>query len=94
MDRINKRKNAKSISTFDFTTLYTKIPHNQLIETLCEAIDFAFNGGDKKYLAFSGKRAFWTKSKGSQHFTQGTLKVAVKHLITCCYFVLGNKLFS
>ena len=93
LDKINKRKNAKSISTFDFTTLYTKIPHDQLIETLCEAIDFAFNGGDKKDLAFSGKRAFWTKNKGNQHFTQETLKVAVKHLITCCYFVLGNMLF-
>ena len=93
LDKINRRKNAKSISTFDFTTLYTKIPHNQLIEALCEAIDFAFNGGDKKYLAFSGKRAFWTKNKANQHFTQGTLKVAVKHLITCCYFVLGNLLF-
>ena len=93
LDKINRRKNAKSISTFDFATLYTKIPHDQLIETLCEAIDFAFKGGDKKYLAFTGKRAFWTKNKGSQHFTQGTLKVAVKHLITCCYFVLGNTLF-
>ena len=64
LDRINKRKNAKSISTFDFTTLYTKIPHNQLIETLCEAIDFAFNGGDKKYLAFS---AFVRNTKAPIH---------------------------
>ena len=93
MDKINKRKKAKSISTFDFATLYTKIPHEQLIETLCEAIDFAFKGGQKKYLAFSGKYAFWTKNKETQHFTQTTLKVAVKHLILSCYFVVGNMLF-
>ena len=93
MDKINKRKKAKSISTFDFATLYTKIPHEQLIETLCEAIDFAFKGGQKKYLAFSGKYAFWTKNKETQHFTQTTLKVAVKHLILSCFFVVGNMLF-
>ena len=29
---INKRKNAKSIATYDFSTLYTTIPHNDLIE--------------------------------------------------------------
>ena len=34
LDKINKRKKAKCISTFDFATLYTKIPHDQLIETL------------------------------------------------------------
>jgi hypothetical protein len=93
LDKINKRKNAKSISTFDFATLYTKIPHDQLIETLCEAIDFAFNGGDKQYLAFNGKYAFWTKNKDTQHFSQTTLKFAVKHLISSCYFVVGNMLF-
>ena len=31
---INKRKNAKSIATYDFSTLYTSIPHNDLIEKL------------------------------------------------------------
>ena len=93
LDKINRRKNAKCISTFDFATLYTKIPHDQLIEALYEAIDFAFKGGKKKYLAFSGKYAFWTNKNGSQHFSQSSLKVAVKHLITGCYFLVGNMLF-
>ena len=34
LKKINKRKNAKSISTFDFSTLYTKIPHKDLIDKL------------------------------------------------------------
>ena len=38
LDKINKRKKAKSISTFDFSTLYTKIPHDKLIETLEESL--------------------------------------------------------
>ena len=41
--KINKRNKAKSIMTFDFSTLYTKIPHNLLIQALNEIIDFCFN---------------------------------------------------
>ena len=32
--KINKRKNAKQTSTFDFSTLYTKIPHDKLLDIL------------------------------------------------------------
>ena len=93
LDKINKRKKAKSISTYDFATLYTKIPHEQLIEALEEAIDFAFNGGSKKYLKFNDKSAYWSSKGGGQCFTKKSLKVATKHLIWSCYFKVGNKLF-
>ena len=93
LDKINKRKKAKSISTYDFATLYTKIPHQQLIASLEEAIDFAFNGGHKKYLGFTDKRAFWSSKSGDKHFTKSSLKVATKHLILSCYFIVGDKLF-
>ena len=32
--KINKRKNAKQISTFDFSTLYKKTPHDKLLDIL------------------------------------------------------------
>ena len=47
LNSINKRKAGKCISTFDFSTLYTKIPHDKLLETLFKLIDFVFNGGQK-----------------------------------------------
>ena len=31
MDGLYKRRKATSISTFDFSTLYTKLPHNKLL---------------------------------------------------------------
>jgi len=93
LDRINRRKKAKSIACFDFATLYTKIPHQQLIESLEKSIDFAFNGGDKKYLRYNDKYAFWSSKGGGKHFTKATLKVAMKHLILSCYFIVGNKFF-
>ena len=42
LNHINVKNNAKSISTFDFSTLYTKLPHKLLIEVLGNIIDFVF----------------------------------------------------
>ena len=56
MKTINKsvsRKSAKCISSFDFSTLYTKIPHDKLIEVLRHIIDFAFKGGTRKKIGIS-----------------------------------------
>ena len=93
LNRINKKKNAKSISTFDFSTLYTKLPHDKLIKELSEVIDFVFNAGSNQHIAISkyGK-AYWTKSKPktSVSFTRHSLKIAVKHLVQNCYFTVGN----
>ena len=51
MDRISKKGNARSVSTFDFSTLYTKIPHNKLLQRLQFFIDLVFNDKDRKYLS-------------------------------------------
>ena len=47
INKINKRKNAKQISTFDFSTLYTKIPHNKVLHILYKVVDFVFKGGTR-----------------------------------------------
>ena len=48
--KINKRKNAKQLSTFDFSTLYTKIPHDKLLDILYKVVDFVFKGGTRDYI--------------------------------------------
>ena len=90
--RINRKKGAKSIATYDFSTLYTKLPHDKLVKELLKLIDFCFDGGNKKFIKInSWGRAFWgKKTKDSIGFTKNSLKVAVKHLIENCYFTVGN----
>ena len=44
LKRLNDRKCAQSVSTYDFSTLYTKIPHPELKNVLNEITDFCFNG--------------------------------------------------
>ena len=88
---INKKKNAKSISTYDFSTLYTKLPHDKLTDRLSRLIDFVFKGGDKSFIKIGNSgQAFWARSKKGTGFTNGSLKMAVAHLIENCYFSVGN----
>ena len=88
---INTRKRAKEISTFDFSTLYTKLPHNDLIRVLNSIIDFCFDWGNRNYLGFSKFSTFWRKKpSGKQYFSKSKLKALVKHLITNTFFEVGN----
>ena len=90
--RINRKKGAKSISTYDFTTLYTNLPHDKLIKALHKLIDFTFNGGNSSYIRINKwyKASWGKKTKSSLGFTKTSLKVAVRHLIENCYFTVGN----
>lgn len=51
--RKNKKNNATSISTFDFSTLYTKLPQNKLIKEMSDIIKFVFDAGSSKYIIIS-----------------------------------------
>ena len=96
---INKsctHRSAKCLSSFDFSTLYTKIPHNKLIDVLNKIIDFAFKGGTRNKISISksGSANWVNKSVPSTNvYTKASITEAVSYLIKNCYFKLGNKLF-
>ena len=93
LDVINTRKKAKEVSTFDFSTLYTNLPHDDLLRVLNEIIDFAFDGGNRNYIGFNEYKVFWMKKrKGKKYFSKGRLKAIIDHLITSTYFEVGNLL--
>ena len=53
---------ASSLSTYDFSTLYTTLPHNQ-IKKLTELIEQTFNREGSLYLACSENCAFFTSEQ-------------------------------
>ena len=91
---INRKKKAKSITTHDFSTLYTTLPHDKLIKRFCNVIDFVFDGGNRTSICISKNNvAYWRKkSKENIAFSKSTLKASLKHLIQNCYFIVGNSL--
>jgi hypothetical protein len=93
IEKINKRSSARSISTFDFSTLYTKIPHDKLLDVLTKLIDFAFKGGTKNKISINYfNEANWDTNppKSTFFFTKATIIDAINVLISNCYFTVGN----
>ena len=62
MNGLNKRRKATSISTFDFSTLYTKLLHNKLLIVLNSLIDFCFDGAECKYITVNNCGAHWVNN--------------------------------
>ena len=90
------RKSAKCVSSFDFSTLYTKIPHDKLIDVLTKIIEFVFKGGTRSKISIHKSGwANWVSNdhKSSVVYTKESLIQAVSYLIRNCHFKLGDKLF-
>ena len=67
MHNINLKSNTCFISTFDFTTLYTKIEHDNLLEVLNDIIDLEFNGGKTRQLHMTTRKHFGQQSVEKRH---------------------------
>ena len=95
MNRLNKRRNATSVSTFDFSTLYTKLRHNKLLMVLNSLIDFCFDEGKCKYTTDNNYGARWVKNIKDNVIclNKQQIKNAVVCLLLNCYFTVGPKIF-
>ena len=95
LDKISAKGKARSVSTFDFSTLYTKIPHDKLIDVLNKLVDFTFNSTDRLYLSVTPSGAHWVKGKGNikKVYCKKRVKEVIKYLIDNCFFSIGNLLF-
>ena len=95
LNKLNKRGKVDCISTFDFSTLYTKIPHNKLLKVLNDITDTCFKGGDRKFLSATKSGARWVTKPTSVGvtFTQESFKEAVSFLMRNCFFTLGDRVY-
>ena len=59
MNGLNKRRKATSVSTFDFSTLYTKLAHSKFLMVLNSLIGFCFDGRGCKYITANNYGARW-----------------------------------
>lgn len=95
IDKINHRKKAFSIRTFDFSTLYTKIPHHLLKGALSEIVEFCFKGGISKGVYVHKTDAYWRKpSKDSKDpYTMEDIISVLNYVIDNAFFQVGDKVF-
>ena len=78
---LNKPKSrgfrATSLSTYDFSTLYTTLPHNLIKEKLINLIEWTFKREGSPYIACNERQAFFT-SEDTNDINFGLAKTSVK----------------
>ena len=91
--KINKWNRAVTISTFDFATLYTKIPQKLLIDALNEVVDFTFEGGIANAVYINSFGASWRNSYDARSYKKNDIKKALKYFIENAYFQVTEMVF-
>ena len=88
---------ATSLSTYDFSTLYTTLPHNLIKEKLLDLIERTFYEKEGKlYLACNDKKAFFTSAdhyKGYHLWSCQNVCDALSFLLDNIYIRFGTKLY-
>ena len=83
------------LSTYDFSTLYTTLPHNLIKEKLTELIEQTFNREGSLSLACNDKNAFFTSEQPKRYKLWSCQKMcdALHHLLDNIFIRFGSKLY-
>ena len=87
---------AFSLSTYDFSTLYTTLPHNLIKETLNDLIEWTFHREEFLYRACNVRNAVFTSEVHRNYTLWICQKVyeALTFLLDNIYIRFGTKLFK
>ena len=95
LSKINYFSTAKHSDSYDFSTLYTTIPHHSLKYALRSLIQEAFKVKNKTFLLIHGSnKGVWSDLPSAKHsFTEDRLITYVEYLIDNIYVSIGNKVY-
>ena len=85
---------ASGLSTCDFSTLYTTLPHNLIKEKLTELIEQTFNREGSLYLACNDKYSFFTSEQPKRYKLWSCQKMcdALHYFLDNIFIRFGSKL--
>ena len=96
LDKLKSRGFLASVlSTYDFSTLYTTLPHNLIKEKLTEFIEQTFSREGSLYLACNDKNALFTSEQPKRYKLWSCQKMcdALPYLLDNIYIRYGSKLY-
>ena len=93
--KLNRRKACKHIRTYDFSTLYTSIPHKLLKRQLAWVIRSAFKSSNKEYISVYSTTARWTSNprEDTTHMDCNKMIRVMNWLIDNIFVKFGDKVF-
>ena len=96
---LNKLKSrgfrATSLSSYDFSALYTTLPHNLIKEKLINLIELTFKREGLSYIACNERQAFYTSGDTKRYKLWSCQNVceALIYLLDNIYIRFGTKLY-
>ena len=96
LDKLKARDfNATSLSTYDFYTLYTTLPHNLIKDKLIDLSERTFQREGSPYLACNDRNAFFTSEKPKTYRAWSCQNVcdALTFLFDKIFIRFGTKLY-
>ena len=96
LDKLKARYfNETSLSAYDFSSIYTTLPHNLIKDKLFDLIERTFNRESSPYLACNDRNAFFTSEKPKKYHAMYCLNVcdALIFLLDNIFIRFGTKLY-
>ena len=96
LDKLKARDfNATSLSTYDFSTLYTTLPHNLIKDNLSDLIEKTSQREGSPYLACNVRNAFFTSENPKKYHAWSCQNVcdALIFSLDIIFIQLGTKLY-
>ena len=95
LNKLSTFDSVSSLSTYDFSTLYTSLPHNLIKEKLSALIRKTFARENKEFLACNSDNAFFTDRNVSRysHWTCDEVCKALNFLLDNIFVRFGNNVY-
>ncbi len=90
---ICNQKSVRNVRTFDFSTLYTSIPHEKLKKRMAVVINQCFNTDGRRFIRIGRTSASWSKTRGDYSWNKDQLIDHINYLIDNIYVTCGDNLF-
>ena len=94
IEQYNDERNIRNVNSYDFSTLYTKIPHEDLKEKIKWIIDKAFFNDSKQFIYVNNHNATWNRRSNAHKISQEQLIKHVNYLIDNIYIQVGDHVFK
>ena len=93
--KFNWKKMCCNMRTYDFSTLYTNIPHNKLKARLRKVIEEAFTSSKRPFMSIYKRNAYWTTNpkKDTLALDCSTVVRLLNWLVDNIYVTFGDKVF-
>ena len=93
--KLNDTTTASHFDSFDFSTFYTNIPHDLLIDCLDNLVKEAYRVRGATYISV-GYKTFWSDKtyRGHTNITLDKIIEYIRFLINNIYIKVGNRVFK